>query len=517
MLLHEYLSRQSVLHPEKTALWSDGVSYTYSELAQQALQCVALFMACGVQKGDRIVLWMPNGVDQVVGLFAAWASGACAVPIGATTPLERCAQQIRHCGARVVVAPDARLAPLREALRSTLPQPMLLPNQAVRSPQGVRIPESHENERSHKCALAPPPAVIDLDIAAIIYTSGSSGIPKGVIHSHRSIDTATRSINGYLENGPDDVILSVLQLNFSYGLLQLLGTFRTGGTLVLEKGIGYPYEVIRQFSRHHITGFAGSPTIWAMILQLSNVGPEDVSTVRYITNAAAAIPAPFVPRLAALFTAAKIYLMHGMTECIRTGFLPPDEALLNPTSIGRAMENVELWIVDDEGRRLGPGETGELVIRGSTLMLGYWNDPTSTESVLRPGPFPWDRCLYSGDMFRMDQKGYFYFVARKDDIIKSRGEKVSPVEVEAVIYQLPDVQECRIIGVPDDLLGNRVRAEIVLRQGQTLSERKVKGHCSEHLEPHKVPHEVAFVDSLPKTDGGKIIRNQKQGEHEVKM
>ncbi|CAG1773125.1 partial fatty-acyl-CoA synthase, partial [uncultured bacterium] len=355
----------------------------------------------------------------------------------------------------------------------------------------------------------PRPVTDASDLAAIIYTSGSSGTPKGVTHTHGSATAAIESIVEYLDNGPDDVILSVLQLNFSYGILQLLATVRTQATLVLENGFGYPYEVVKQFRRYGVTGFAGAPTIWAMLLQLKDITPEAFATVRYITNAAAAIPAPFVPRLAALFSNARIYLMHGMTECFRTAYLPPAEVLTDPTSIGRPMRDVELWLEDEDGQRLGPGATGELVIAGPTLMAGYWNDPEGTERMLRPRTDAPGRALHSGDIFRTDERGYFYFVARKDDIIKSRGEKVSPVEVEGVIYQLPEVRECRVIGIPDPVLGHRLRAEIILREGLSLEDTKVKAQCIRHLEPFKVPQEVAFVTELPKTAGGKIVRGNR--------
>jgi acyl-coenzyme A synthetase/AMP-(fatty) acid ligase len=317
----------------------------------------------------------------------------------------------------------------------------------------------------------------------------------------------------YLQNGPDDVILSVLQLNFSYGILQLLATVRTQATLVLENGFGYPYEVVKQFGKYGVTGFAGAPTIWAMLLQLKDITPGEFATVRYITNAAAAMPAPFVPRLADLFTNAHIYLMHGMTECFRTAYLSPEEALVNPTSIGRPMRNVDLWLEDENGRRVEAGGAGELVIAGPTLMAGYWNDPEGTEQMMRPHRGAAGLALHSGDLFRTDERGYFYFVARKDDIIKSRGEKVSPVEVEAVIYQLPEVRECRVIGVPDDVLGHRLRAEIILREGMTLEDKQVKAQCIRHLEPFKVPQDVVFVTELPKTAGGKIVRGKGDVRH----
>jgi acyl-CoA synthetase (AMP-forming)/AMP-acid ligase II len=218
------------------------------------------------------------------------------------------------------------------------------------------------------------------------------------------------------------------------------------------------------------------------------------------------MPQSFIPKLRKVFPTTKLYLMHGLTEVLRTTYLPPDEIDTRPTSVGKGMKNVELYIEDPDGKQLGPGEVGELVVRGANVMQGYWNDPEATSRVLLPGRYPWERVMHSGDLFTMDKDGYFYFVARMDDVIKSRGEKVSPLEVENVLYTLDEVLECRVIGVPDPLLGKAVKAEIVLKEGNHLDDKRVKAHCRAHLEDYKVPQMVEFVASLPKTQGGKIRR-----------
>ncbi|MBP1692049.1 MAG: AMP-dependent synthetase and ligase [Bacteroidetes bacterium] len=320
------------------------------------------------------------------------------------------------------------------------------------------------------------------------------------------MDTVADSVAEYLENSADDIILCALQLSFGYGLLQLLVTFRTGGTLVLENGYGYPYDLIKKIKEHKVTGFAGAPTLFALLLQLSNLDQEDFSCLRYITNAAAAMPQAFIPKLRKVFPHTRIYLMHGLTEVLRTTFLPPEEIDKRPTSVGRGMKNVELWIEDADGNRLGEGEVGELVVRGANVMQGYWNDPEGTSKVLLPGPYPWERVMHTGDLFTVDAEGYFHFVARMDEVIKSRGEKVSPLEVENVLLAMDEVFECRVIGVPDPILGQAVKAEIVLKDSRTLDEKQVKAHCRLHLEDYRVPQIVQFVEALPKTQGGKIRR-----------
>jgi long-chain acyl-CoA synthetase len=338
-----------------------------------------------------------------------------------------------------------------------------------------------------------------------VYTSGSTGKPKGVTLTHKNFDIVTDAVGEYLEHTPEDIILDFLPLTITYGLLQLLVTFRTGGTLVLEKGFGFPYEIIKQIKEKNVTGFAGVPTVYSMIMRLQLEG-ETFPSLRYITNAAAAMPYGFIPRLRKIFPTAKIYLMHGLTECMRTTYLPPDQIDKRPTSVGRGMKHVELWIQDAKGNKLPPGQVGELIVSGPNIMRGYWNDPKNTNQVLSDGKNPGEKILHTGDLFRTDEEGYFYYVSRMDDVIKSRGLKVSPLEVENVIYLCEDVLEVRVIGVPDEVLGMAVKAEIVLKKGSQTTKDQIKAHCQSRLEDFQIPGIIEFVQSLPKSAGGKIRR-----------
>jgi acyl-CoA synthetase (AMP-forming)/AMP-acid ligase II len=198
--------------------------------------------------------------------------------------------------------------------------------------------------------------------------------------------------------------------------------------------------------------------------------------------------------------------MYGLTECKRVSYLPPDQIDVRPTSVGRGMPNEEVYIVDDKGQRVAPGVIGELVIRGSNVMKGYWELREETNKVLKPGPFPGEKVLHSGDLFRSDQEGYLYFVGRKDDIIKTRGEKVSPREIEDVIYGVDGVAEVAVIGVPDPVLGNAIKAVVSLRPGATVTQREILSRCREKLEDFMIPKLVEFQASLPKTDSGKISK-----------
>jgi len=217
------------------------------------------------------------------------------------------------------------------------------------------------------------------------------------------------------------------------------------------------------------------------------------------------MPEPFVPKLRKIFPSTGIYFMHGLTECMRTTYLPPEEIDRRPSSVGRGMPHVKLWIEDAQGKKLGPGETGEMYVSGPNIMKGYWNDPESTQKVVRLDA-EGNKELRTGDLFTIDEDGYFYFVGRVDDMIKSRGKKVSPLEIENTLYLMDEVLETRVIGVPDALLGQAIRAEIVLKKGMALTELQVKAHCQKKLEDFQIPHQIVFVPSLPKSAGGKIRR-----------
>jgi long-chain acyl-CoA synthetase len=254
------------------------------------------------------------------------------------------------------------------------------------------------------------------------------------------------------------------------------------------------------------------PTVAAVLTSI-DLTSHNLSSLRRLTNAGAALPPALAKKLLDKLPHARLYPMYGQTECIRVTYLPPEEVAARPGSVGRGMPNQELWLVDEEGRRLPPGSTGELVVRGAHVMRGYWKLTEATDEKLRPGPFPGERVLHTGDLFHMDADGWLTFIARKDDIIKTRGEKVSPKEVENVLYALPGVAEAAVVGVPDELLGQAVKAWVALRDdeaaqqarhGDVLDVKAVQRHCAAHLEDFAVPKHIEIVSELPKNQNGKI-------------
>jgi acyl-CoA synthetase (AMP-forming)/AMP-acid ligase II len=263
-------------------------------------------------------------------------------------------------------------------------------------------------------------------------------------------------------------------------------------------------KVLEVMAQERVTVFPGVPTIFSLLMNLQGLDRFDLSSLQKITNTAAALSEEHIRRLRGLFPWARLYSMYGLTECKRVTYLPPEQLDIRPTSVGRGMPNEEVWLVDENGRRLPNGSTGELVIRGSNVMRGYWGKPEETAKRLKPGPLPGEMVLYSGDLFRTDEEGWLYFVARKDDIIKSRGEKVSPREVENALYSMEGVLHAAVVGVPDAVLGQAIKAYVVVKDGHELSERQVIKHCLGQLEDFMAPKYVEFVPELPQTDTGKI-------------
>ncbi|MBN1178441.1 MAG: AMP-binding protein [Anaerolineae bacterium] len=498
MLVHNFLERSAARYPDKTALICDDRRLTYAQVDAQANQLAHALRAAGIARGDRVAVWLPNSVEAVVAIFAALKAGGTFVVINPTTKPDKLSAILADCTAGALFAPG-RAAALIDDLPS-LRLTILCGAGAAHPihPSFTDLLAAHPTTR-------PSCPAIDIDLACLIYTSGSTGTPKGVMSTHANVAFAAGSIIEYLENTPADVVIDVLPLSFDYGLYQLLMAFKFGGTLVLERSFAFPAAVLQRIAAERVTGFPGVPTLFAMLLRL-DLSRFDLSSLRYVTNTAAALPVAHIERLRAAFPHARLYSMYGLTECKRTLYLPPEELDRRPGSVGIPIPGTEAWVEDEHGHRLGPGQVGELVVRGGHVMQGYWNNPQATAEWYRPGRYPAERLLYTHDLFRTDEEGFFYFVARKDDVIKSRGEKVAPKEVETVLYQLPGVAEAVVVGVPDALLGEAIKAVIVPDDGHALTERDVLRHCSQALEDFMVPQQVVFRTELPRAPSGKVDR-----------
>ncbi|GAB4267276.1 MAG: class I adenylate-forming enzyme family protein [Candidatus Promineifilaceae bacterium] len=499
-LVHDFLETSAQQTPDKIALVCGKSRFTYAQIDQMANRLAHALVSRGVKRGDRVLLWLPNSVEMVVAVFATLKANAVFVPVNITTKQDKLVYLANNCRAAVLMATD-RHYETAVTIASAAPSIHTIIGTGAHTPPAKHT-LSYADIQATCQPICPPRQTIDQDLACLIYTSGSTGDPKGVMSAHSNVVFAATSIITYLHNTSDDIVINVLPLSFDYGLYQLLMTFKFGGTLVLENSFAYPAYILKRMAQERVTGFPGVPTIFALLLQM-DLSPYDLSHLRYITNTAAALPPSHIEAIRQKFPQAALYSMYGLTETKRTLYLPPEELDRRPGSVGIAIPGTEAWLEDENGRRLGPGEIGELVIRGRHVMRGYWENPEATAHRYRPGPLPGEQVCYSGDLFRMDEDGFFYFVGRQDDIIKSRGEKVAPKEIENVLYTLPGVTETAVIGIPDPILGQAIKAFIVTSDS-TLTERDVLHHCRTHLEDYMVPQQIEFRESLPKTTSGKI-------------
>jgi amino acid adenylation domain-containing protein len=494
-LLQDYLLHSARTLPDKVALVCANQRLTYAELDARSNALANTLAAGGVARGDRVVIFADNTVETVVSFWAALKANAVACIVNPLTKSDKLAYLLNDCRPRALIA-DRHLEAVFAA-----------PARACAHLMQVIVagtPGWDEALARGSRAAAPPRKCIELDLAALVYTSGSTGEPKGAMLTHRNMLSACSSIAAYLEVREDEVILGALPLAFDYGLYQMLMAFRTGARLVLERSFAFPAQILKRMVEEGVTGFPGVPTMFSILGEFKAMREYDLSRIRYVTNTAAALPQKHIEMLKALFPGARIYSMYGLTECKRCTYLPPEDLERKPGSVGIPIPNTEMWIVDEEGRRAGPGVVGQLVIRGPTVMKGYWEKPEATAKKLKPGPLPGEQVLYTGDYCRMDEEGYLYFVGRMDEVIKSRGEKVAPQEVETALMNIPGVKEAAVIGVPDDLLGQAVKAYVVLEKGFFIAEREIQKECQRRLENFMVPKYVVTVPSLPKTDTGKI-------------
>lgn len=510
MLVNEFLENSAKKFPDKEALISQGEGFTYSEINERANRLANAFISQGLRKQERIAVYLENSVESVVSIFGILKASGIFVVINPQVKAKKLEYILNDCRVKTLITDSRHLEDAGNILPNCPHLCSIIITDYESLGPGVREPVnpvtcSYASLIGEYPSTQPSKQNIDIDLASLIYTSGSTGSPKGVMLTHLNMVSAANSIIEYLQNSSDDIILDCLPLSFDYGLYQVLMAFKFGGKVILEKAFVYPYQIIDLIVKENVTGFPIVPAIAAILLQMKELNKFNFSSLRYITNTAQALPAQHIFRLKEIFPNVKIYSMYGLTECKRVSYLPPEQVTKRPFSVGRAMPNTEAYIVDENGIRITePGVIGELVVRGANVMKGYWNLPEETAKRLKPGPVEGEKVLYTQDLFKMDEEGYLYFVSRKDDIIKTAGEMVSPKEVENILYEIEDIAEAAVIGVPDAILGQAIKAFVVLCSGSRLTEKDILLHCVRNLENFMVPKYVEVRSELPKTTTGKI-------------
>lgn len=498
--------------PAHLALVHGARRLDYAALADGVARTAAALLRSGLGRRERVAVYLDKSVEQVFALFGAAAAGGVFVPVNPLLKPEQLAYILDDCQVSVLVTSADRLAgllemlPARPALRLVLatgPAPAAAP-----PTPGLAIQGWDAFLMAAAAAPAPPPCV-DSDMAAILYTSGSTGKPKGVILSHRNLLAGAISVASYLDNRPSDRILAVLPLSFDYGLSQLTTAFHAGATAVLLNYL-FPRDILDAVQAETITGLAAVPPLWRQLALLD--WPADCS-LRYLTNSGGAMPRATLDALRRALPRARPFLMYGLTEAFRSTYLPPEELERRPESIGRAIPNAEILVLRPDGTECGPDEPGELVHRGAQVALGYWNDVVRTAQRFRALapvasglPLP-EMAVWSGDTVRKDAQGFLYFLGRGDDMIKTSAYRVSPEEVEEVVYARAPVAEAAAVGVPHPQLGQAIVLVVCLRDGAPLQSAELLAACRPHLPAYMLPARVVlWPGGLPRNPNGKIDR-----------
>ena len=509
-LIHESIFRSAGRKDGAEALVCQEQRIDYAGLACKIETTARALLTLGLGRGERSAVYLEKHLETVIALFGVAAAGGVFVPVNPLFKSEQVAHILTDCNVRVLVTSADRL----QLLSSVLPRchdlhTVIVVGQTEDLPVIFGLNILFWEDLSEAVGHARAHQVIDSDVAAILYTSGSTGKPKGVVLSHRNLVAGAKSVCQFLENNPDDRILSVLPLSFDYGLSQLTTAFYVGATSVL---INYllPCDIISVTEKENITGLAAVPHLW---IQLAQHNWSRAISLRYITSSGGVMPQTTLDELRSALPNTKIFLMYGLTEAFRSTFLPPEDVDDRPDSIGKAIPNVEVLVLREDGTRCAPGEPGELVHRGPLVSMGYWNDPQQTVACFKPLPsrqsgltIP-ELAVWSGDMVRMDEEGYLYFISRRDEMIKTAGYRISPTEVEEIIYATECVGEAAAIGVPHPTLGQAIVVVVTPREGVKLDADTLLTACKRYLPTYMLPGLIDIrEDTLPRNPNGKIDR-----------
>lgn len=513
-LIHDYLTQSANAWGDKPFIICGDKKWSYRDIDSASTSLAHRMIENGIRYQDKVAILLDNSAEAVIALYAVSKATGTFIIINSTVKAGKLGYILNNSDAKLLITHASKARPVTEAVESLEEKPSLIwisPTGQVPAPLAERVGGHNWDDligTQADAVMNHLPRAIDQDLAALIYTSGSTGEPKGVMQPHQKMIGVSKSIIQYLENTPEDVILNVLSLSFGYGLYQVLMAAIFGGTVILEKGFVYLHDTLRKIYEYRVTGFPFVPTVLAMMLQMQQIESYDFSSLKYVTNAGAALPVHYTRQLRKLIPHVKIYPMYGLTECVRVCYLDPAFVDERPDSVGFEFPNCSVFIVDENGNRVGPGQTGELVVTGSNIMPGYYKDPKLTEKVFRPGDLPGQIHLYTGDLFKRDRNGFLYFVSRKGDMIKTRGERVSPLEVENLLLQIEGIAEAAVIGVPDDILGEVVKAFVVLASGCGQTESSILKCCTETMENYMVPKYMVILDTLPRTPNGKVDKKQ---------
>jgi acyl-CoA ligase (AMP-forming) (exosortase A-associated) len=509
-LIHHMLRSSAARAPEKEAIVHGEQRVNYSDAYRSVTSLANGLRTAGLSRGDRLGIFLEPSVEQALSIFAASAADSAFVPINHVLFPEQVIHIMADCRMKGLITTKAKLAELEDVLDRVPSLAFVVVIDKGAAPAEVRIPVHAFDQLISGNPSEPEDTCIEKDLAAILYTSGSTGKPKGVMLTHAQIMAGTSIVSTYLDITSSERILAVLPFSFDAGLNQIMTTFQRSATIVLIN-FKFAREIIQTLATEKITGLAGVPTVWSLLAHpQSTLQKTPLPCLRYITNTGGALPQAVLCTLRAALPTTKVFLMYGLTEAFRSTYLPPEELDRRPTSIGKAIPNTEILIVNERGEPCKPGEIGELVHRGPTVSLGYWGKPELTSEVLRPHPFvapevhDGEKVCYSGDLVKADEEGFIYYVGRRDTMIKSSGYRISPTEVEESLFHSRRVRHAAVIGVPDEMLGQHIKAFVVSKDRDDRDAQALIDICSERMPRYMIPKTIEFLDELPKTSSGKI-------------
>ncbi len=509
LLLPELVFQSATRKPDAVALVDRDRSLTYGALAESIRAAAHGLVGLGLNRADRVGIYLPKQLETVVAMFGAAAAGGTFVPVNSVLKAPQVGYILRDCDVRILITSSSRLQDIAVELQQcpALTHVVLVDGAGARESGNKTVLNWVELLRASPASLH---RAIDTDMVSIFYTSGSTGKPKGVVLSHRNMVVGAHSVASYLANTPDDRLLAVLPFSFDYGFSQLSTAFSAGATVVLFEYL-LPRDVIRAVEREKITGLAGVPPLWIQLADLPWPAGLD-SHLRYMTNSGGAMPRATLAKLRGNVPRTQFFLMYGLTEAFRSTYLPPDEADQRPDSIGKAIPNAEILVLRPDGSLCDANEPGELVHRGSLVALGYWNDVAKTAERFKPiqprssGLVLPELAVWSGDTVRRDEQGYLYFVGRRDEMIKTSGYRVSPTEVEEAAYATGLVGDAVATGVPHSTLGQMIVLIASPAAGAATDEQTLLTAMKRLLPNYMVPHAVRWEATLPRNPNGKFDR-----------
>jgi len=504
MQVNQFLENSEQKYPAKNAVWYRDRWMTYSEIDTLSNKLGMYLKEAGIKRGDRVAFLYENSFNHIISYFAIVKAGGVCVALNTETTVDTLTYVINDSDAMVIISNKKYTKYLLPALKRTpylkyvvIDQENLDEYKKIGHINSISLNEIFKNGKTTN----PHVRGIDIDLESIVYTSGSTGKPKGVMLTHLNTVSNMRSIVQYLHLTENDRIMVVLPFYYIYGKSLLLTHFLVGGSVVIDNRFAYPNVVLKTMEKTKVTGFAGVPSTFMILLHKSTLKKSNFKNLRYVTQAGGSMAPSIQKEVVKTFSPAHTYIMYGATEAApRLSYVEPDVLSRKWGSIGKPVPNVDLFVADETGKEVPVGQIGEIVARGSNIMEGYWHDKEGTKEVLKNGLY------YTGDLGKMDEDGFLFIVGRKKDFIKVGGFRVSAKEIEEAILEINDIHETAVIGVDDTILGEAIKAFIVKKQNTDINIDKINKHLKRRLPPYKMPKYYEFRSTLPKNESGKILK-----------